>query len=298
MAITPYVSAAAFRAHPTAVDTEGINTAVDAIGDPDAQTAELTNLLLAASEWADNEVDQPLSAHLYTQRERVFAGRDGRLSLHADHGPVVEVTEVGYGYGPGALTTLTSPEVWVEQDTNLIISMGSSGTVGWSGSLQFGSPAAGCDVFVQTTYVAGHVATVLTEPADEDDVSITVLDPTGIVPGGILRIWEPGVEESVAVARDWVPPTPSSTPEPASVSLVRPLRNAHTEGHDLSGLSADLRKAIILHTISQLLRPDSAAEAEYPDNASSSTRKDDSRPTGMGLLKEARRILAGYGRVR
>ncbi|MGV9427058.1 hypothetical protein ACWDO7_22580 [Streptomyces sp. NPDC003656] len=298
MALTPYVSAAAFRAHPSSVDTEGLNSTLTALGSPDAQTAELTNLLLAASEWADNELDQPLAAHLYTQRERVFAGRNGQLTLHADHGPVIEVTEVGYGYSPGALTTLASPTVWVEQDTNLVVSLDSTGSVGWSGSLQFGSPAMGGDVYLQTTYVAGHVATVLAETADQDDTTITVLDPTGIVPGGTYRIWEPGAEETIVVDPTWVRPDPSPTPGPATVALARPLRTAHQAGHDVSGLTADVRKAVILHTISQLLRPDSAAEDEYPDNASASTRRDDPRPTGMGLLKEARRILAGYGRVR
>ncbi|MEV5472741.1 hypothetical protein AB0L66_10340 [Streptomyces sp. NPDC052207] len=295
MATVPYVSAAAFRAHPTYLDTEGLNLASD---DPDEQTAELTNLLLIASAWVDNELDQPLSAHLYTQRERVFAGPSGELRLHADHGPVIQVTEFGYGWAPNALTTLASPTVWVEQDTNVVISLATNGSVAWSGSLQFGSLMAGGDVYTQTTYVAGHVATLLDGDAHEGDTILDVLDPTGITPGAGYRIWEPGVEEIVIVDPAWTPPPPSLTPMPASVTLLQPLRRDHTAGHDLSGVPADLRKAVVLHTVSQLMRPDSAAEDEYPDNASSSTRSDDSRTRGLGLLKEARRTVASYMRVR
>jgi hypothetical protein len=292
----PYVSAAAFRAHPTYLDTDGLN--LPGAGDPDAQTAELTNRLLAASEWADDECDQPLSAHLYTQRERVFCGRDGMLTLHADHGPIVRVLSVGYGYTPGALTTLDSPTVWVEQDTNIVVSLANAGTTAWSGSLQFGSPAVGGDVYAQISYVAGRVATVLDAAASEADTSILVEDPTGIEPGGTYRIWEPGSEESIVVDPTWTAPLPSTTPAPAAVSLLRPLRYAHQPGHDVSGLPADVRLAVVQHTISQLLRPDSTAEDEYPDNASASTRSDDSRTRGMGLLQEARRTLASFRRVR
>ncbi|MBY8341816.1 hypothetical protein JYK17_17440 [Streptomyces sp. KC 17012] len=295
MAATPYVSAAAFRAHPTYLDTEGLNLASD---DPDAQTAELTNLLLAASDWCDSELDQPLGAHLYTQRERVFCGSDGQLKFHSDHGPVIQVTELGYGYTPTALTTLTDPTVWVEQDTNIVFSFATNGTVAWSGSLQFGTPGLGGDMFVQSTVVAGHVATVLDDDASDGDSTLTVLDPTGITPGARYRIWEPGVEENVVVDPAWTPPTPSTIPMPTAVSLLQPLRHAHTAGSDFSGMPADLRKAVVLHTVSQLLRPDTTAEDEYPDNATSSTRSDDSRTRGMGLLKEARRTLASYARVR
>ncbi|MFC8676676.1 hypothetical protein ACFUEN_28825 [Streptomyces griseorubiginosus] len=295
MASVPYVSAAAFRAHPTYLDTQGLN--LDST-DPDAQTAELTNRLLAASDWCDSEVDQPLGAHLYTQRERVFCGSDQQLKFHSDHGPVIQILELGYGYAPNALTTLDNPTAWVEQDTNIVFSLANSGTVAWSGSLQFGSVGVGGDMFVQTTVVAGHVATLTDADATAGDTAVTVLDPTGIIPGARYRIWEPGVEENVIVDPTWTPPASTATPTATSIPLLAPLRNDHLAGHDFSGMPADIRLAVVQHAISQLMRPDSAAEDEYPDNATSSTRDDDSRTRGMGLLKEARRTLTSYSRVR
>lgn len=295
MPTVPYVSAAAFRAHPTYLDTLGLN--VDST-DPDAQTAELTNLLLAASDWADSELDQPLGAHLHTQTERIFVGSDQLLKLHADHGPVLQVVSFGYGYAPTALTVLTTPTVWVEQDTNIVVSLATAGTVAWAGSLQFGSPGVGGDLFTQAVYVAGHAATVLADSAEAGDTTLSVADPTGIMPGGRYRIWDPGLEETVTVDPAWIPPDPSALPSTTAVTLLQPLRNAHARDHDFSGVPADLRRAVVLHTMSQLMRPGTKDEDEYPDNATSSTRTEDSRPTGMGLLKEARRTLANYARVR
>ncbi|KIF67627.1 hypothetical protein HY68_01655 [Streptomyces sp. AcH 505] len=293
MAVTPYVSAAAFRAHPTSLDLDGL---VDS-ADPADQDAELTNLLLTASEWADSECDQPLGAHVTVQRERILIGRSGRLMLHADHGPVRRIQSVGYGWTQNALTVLSDPSVWVEQDSNIVISIGGS-SIGWSGSLQFGQPVAGGEVFVQADYVAGWAATVLDEGASAGDVALQVQDPTGFIPGARYRIWEPGVEETVTVDPSWSPPLAVTSPLPADVPLADPLRSDHAPGHDLSGMPADLRLAIVQYTIALLMRPDSSAEDEFPENTTSTTRGSDTRPTGMGQITSARRNLSSYRRVR
>lgn len=293
---TPYVSAAAFRAHPTYLDTDGL---IPDNPDPDAQTAELTNLLLQASTWADDVCDQPLGAHLFTQSTRVRADRAGMLRIHADHKPVRTVTSVAYGASPTSLTTLTSPQVWVEDDANLVLTVGGAST-GWSGSLQVGFGASpGGEMFARLGIVAGYVATQLEAAATAGATSITVTDPTGIEPGGRYRIWEPGMEETVTVSPLWQAPTPSAIPAPASVMLADPLTNAHDAGHDFSGMTADLRLAVIKYTIALLLRPDSTAQDEYPDaSTNSSTRGKDSRRTGLGLVDEAKKILRSYQRVR
>ncbi|MGW5123308.1 hypothetical protein ACWEQ7_04435 [Streptomyces sp. NPDC004069] len=296
MPATPYVSAAAFRAHPTYLDTDGLIP-----GNPDmaAQDAELTNLLLQASAWADNACNQPLGAHLNTQSSRVRTDRSGMLRLHADHGAVSAVTSVAYGWSPTSLTTLASPQAWVEDGANLVIGLGGAST-GWSGSLQVGFGAApGSEMFVRVSYVAGYVATQLAAAAEPGDTTITVADPTGLEPGGQYRIWEPGREETVTVSPLWQPPAPSSIPATTTVLLATPLLVDHETGHDLSELPADVRLAVVQYTISLLMRPDSRAEDEFPDSATNaSTRGSDSRRTGMGLVNEARRNLRSYQRVR
>ncbi|MEV7034633.1 hypothetical protein AB0N99_30930 [Streptomyces sp. NPDC093272] len=296
MPATPYVSAAAFLAHPTYLDLDGL---IPDNPDPDAQTAALTNLLLQASAWADGECDLPLGAHLYSQRTRVRADRAGMLRIHADHKPVRAVTSVAYGASPTSLTTLASPTVWVEDESNLVVTVGGASTC-WSGSLQVGFGASpGSELFAQLGIVAGYVATRLTDDAVQSDTSITVADPIGIEAGGQYRIWEPGREETVTVSPVWQPPAPSAIPAATSVPLASPLANDHETGHDFSGLTADARLAVVNYTIALLMRPDSAAEDEFPAaSTNSSTRSKDSRRTGLGYVDEARRILASYRRVR
>lgn len=296
MPATPYVSTAAFRAHPTYLDVDGL---VTGSSDPEVQDAQLNSLLLQASAWADNECDQPLGAHLYTQSARVRTDRAGMLRVHADHGPVRAVTALSYGWSPTSLTAVESPSVWVEDGSNLVITLGGSSTA-WSGSLQVGFGAGpGSETFVRVSTVAGFVATQTSAASTAGATTLSVADPTGIEAGGSYRIWEAGREETVVVSPLWQPPTASTMPAPATVLLATPTVFDHEAGQDVSGLPGDARLAVVLYTISLLMRPDTSAEDEFPDaSTNSSTRGKDSRKTGQGLVTEARRILASYQRVR
>lgn len=293
MPTVPYVSAAAFTAHPTYLDLDGLRVGV---ADPADQVIELTNVLLMASGWADNQCNQPLGAHTWTQRCRSRIDRSGNLKLHPDHGPVIAVSSVGYGMTPTSLTTVSGSGAWVEDGTNIVLPLG-GGNTAWSGSLQFGVPMAG-DVFVQATYTAGWVATVLGADATAAASTLTVADPTGILPGGSYRIWEPGAEETVTVSPAWVPPVVTVPTAPATVTLAAPTLFAHTKGADLSGMPAEIRNAVIQYATALLMRPDSTAEDEFPNTTlGSDTRRNDPR-NGSGLIAEAVRTLNSYGRVR
>jgi hypothetical protein len=293
--VTPYVSAPAFVAHPTYLDVDDLRS-----GDPDQgdQTAALTNLLLMSSSWADGYCEQPLSGHLYTQNLRTRCSRDGTIRIHPDHTPAIEVLSFAYGYTPTALTTVANPTAWIEDGRNIVITLGASGGP-WSGSLQFGTPVAGSQLYTQTTYTAGHVATVLAEPSAAAAESLTVLDPTSIVAGGTYRIWEPGVEESVTVAPTFTAPVVTAPPTATSIPLAAPALFSHNIGHDFSGMDHDLRLGIVNYTISQLMRPDTAAEDAYPDTKlDSGTRQQDPRQDGSGLVLEARGNLERFRRIR
>ncbi|WP_329330728.1 hypothetical protein OIU81_02820 [Streptomyces sp. NBC_01454] len=296
MPSTPYVSAAAFRAHPTYLDLDSLRPDNP---DPAAQDAVLTNLLLQASAWADNECDQPLGAHLNTQLTRARTDRSGMIRIHADHGPVSTVTGFGFGWSPTSITSLASPQAWVEDGTNMVVGLGGASGA-WTGSLQLGfGTAPGMETFARITYVAGHVATQLTAASTAGATTLQVADPTGIEPGGQYRIWEPGAEETVTVSPLWQPPTPTTIPAATTVTLTSPTVVDHDAGHDFSGMPADVRLAVVSYTTALLLRPDTSAEDEFPDTAmASTTRGKDSRRTGVGLVDQARRILCSYRRVR
>ncbi|MFJ6085171.1 hypothetical protein ACIQI8_27560 [Streptomyces sp. NPDC092369] len=272
------MNAAEFRVHPTYLALDNL---VQDNSDPEAQTAELTNVLLMASHWADGVCNQPLGAHVVTRSQRARVDRDGNLQLFANRFPVLAVSAVAYGPRPGALTSTVEDltGVWTEVDRLVLLPIGAPRTM------------SGPGLYARWTFVAGRVATQVDAAAVAGATSLTVTDPTGILPGASYRLWEPGVEETVTVAGDYEPATPTTPPEPTTVPLAAPTVNDHLAGYSFSGMTADTRLAIISYAASILLRPDTDAENEFPDNNSSSTRSKDSRPTGRGLVKEACRIL-------
>lgn len=284
MLTAPYVTPAEFTAHPTYLDLDDLR---NGNSDPEAQTAELVNLLLAASAWVDNTANQPVGAHEVTTTTRGRLDREGVLRVHAHHTPVLDVTSLAYGTTPFNLSPEQAPR-WVVE--------GDSGNVAFYTGRQY---PPGQWLTVQWSYVAGYVCTTLTEGSLAGATALTVTDPTGILPGGTYRLWEPGAEESVTVSADYTPPPVTGPPTVTRVPLAAPTRYEHTAGAGVSQVPADLRLAVILYTVSLLMRPDTAAEDSYPDTSlSSNTRSADPRQTGKGLVAEAERIVASYARIR
>jgi hypothetical protein len=294
----PYVSTSAFTAHPTYLDLDDLRSGSSLESD---QTAELNNVLLIASDWADGYAEQPLGAHVVTQNCRARCDRFGVLKFHLDDRPFKSLVQIGYGYTPSSLSVLTTPQTWV-QNNNLAVTIGGGSSGAWSGSLQFGFPSVGSELYVQAVYSAGLVGTQLAADAAIGAMTLTVADPTGITPGGRYRIWEPGAEETVTVSSSWVPPTitvPVQAPLPASVTLAAATQYAHTAGNDFSEWPADLRLSVINYAVAQLMRPDTSAEDSYPDTRlASGTRQDDSRKDGSGLVSEAERNIERFVRIR
>ncbi|MEV7006844.1 hypothetical protein [Streptosporangium sp. NPDC051022] len=282
----PYVTPAEFRASPTWLDTENLVVG----GAESAQDAELANVLLRASVWADSLVDQPLGAHAHTEQLRVTIGRDGQVSIHAAHSPVRAVTALSYGSLPDLtpLTDLTG--VWVEDQVQIIAALGGLG--GWAGFLEFGSPRVGYELYVRLSYVAGATSTVLSADATAAVTSLTVADPVGIYPGDVLRLWDPGAEEAVTVAAGYVPGS-------SSVGLVGATRAAHSSGAGVSALPADVHQAVICRATALLLREPTAGGDDYADAPFGPVARRPSRRTrAADLIGEATALLARYRRVR
>lgn len=275
MAGTPYVTAAEFEAHPTYLDLDDLRSG---IADAGAQTAELTNILLMASSWADGQCNQSLAAHRVVRRTRGRIGRDGILTVFPGDRPVLAVESIAYGTTVNRMNTLPAPNAWVGDDQSIQVPAGRIAPRG--------------QVHVEITYIAGWVSTVLADAAWEDASTLAVDDATGILPGASYRLWSPGAEETVTVSPAWTP-----APGSAVIPLDAPTRHSHSAGDGLSGMPAAMRLAVINYTVSQLMRPDTSAEDSYPDTTMSpATRKRDSRKDGSGLVTEGERLLAPFVR--
>lgn len=277
----PYVSAAEFAAHPTYLDLDDLRVGVP---DDEAQAGELVNLLLMASGWADRTCNQVLAAHQVTLTAEARVDRDGNLAVPLPNFPFLALQALSYGRSFTALSAAATSTVRVRKGRVLLVPIG-------------GALPAGTSLYVDGLYTAGYVNTVLSAPADTGATTLSVADPTGILPGATYRLWEPGAEEAVTVDPAWTPPAVTAPPTAATVALAAPTRYGHTAGGGWSGMSADMRLAVTNYTVSQLMRPDTAAEDSYPDtHLSSGTRKKDARQDGSGLVKEAERLLNPYAR--
>ena len=281
MPLTPYVTAAEFQAHPTYLDLDDLRSGFP---DPAAQTAELTNLLLMSSAWADRQCNQPLAAHQLTVRWPLKA-RDGGLTVPAKDTPIISVSSFSYGIQPQSPTVVADPQPWIGEDQTMLFS-----------GLAL---AAGVRFYTATTYIACWVATTVATAAAAGATSLTVADPTGIVPGGTYRLWEPGVEEFVTVASSYLPAAVTIPATQTAIPLAAPTVHDHEVGFSFSGMPEDMRLAVVNYTISQLMRPDTAAEDSYPDTTmAAGTRQADPRKDGSGLVAEAVRLLLPFKRVR
>lgn len=247
--VIPFVTVAAFKAHPTYVAVGNLRSGDSSSTDQDK---ELLNCLLMGSAMVENFINQPIQAHVQTDYDRARVDKWGRLKHKADHGPVRTVQSISYGTSVSSLTTVTSPPCQVEEGTQVVLEPGTT-SYSWTGSLQFGTPSAAADLYFQMTYVAGYANAVLTNSPTAGATSITVSNPTGIFPGDTLRIWEPGFEESVVVSSSY---TPVNTVPFSSgvVTLASALQNNHTAGAGVTGFDADINLATIYMTIDGLQR--------------------------------------------
>lgn len=287
----PLVTVATFKAHPTYLDLANLRSGNTVPADQDS---ELFNVLLQASQRAEDDMcEQPLHAHLFTQYDTLRADWRGRLHIHAQHGPVRKVTALSYGTSLGSQVTVTNPAHRVTSDTEIAVELSASGS-SFVGSLQLGPPASAVELDVTTTYVAGYANTVLTVAPNQAATSITVADPTGIYPGDILRIWEPGKEESVIVDAAYVP-VAAWPPVATAVPLAAGLVNAHALGAGVSALPADGILGVIYLGIDQLQRPGTTGSERWPGKMKPTTGGKTTVRPGSVWEDKARRLLSRLG---
>lgn len=294
----PYVTVASFRAYPSLTALGTLNAYSTSQTDQDA---ELYNLLLTASQWAADTCDQPLHAHAHVDNGQDRIRADGRLSHHAEHHPVRQLTGFSFGYnGPVNMTVVSDlSNQWCDGDAEIILPWGGTISGGGLAGIQFSSPNPSNLLYARWAYVAGFANTILAATANSAATSITVADPTGIYPGDVLRIWDPGKEEAVTVAGTYVPGA-------AVVPLTTALVNTHTVAGALpaqqvgvSMIPPSAREAVQKYATAMLMRPVTQANDPWPGNAPKlSTRKGDTRGNGGGLINEACRLLSNYKRVR
>lgn len=286
----PYVTTATFAAYPSYAELDNLVTGIIS---QSANLAELNNELIRASQWATDQANVPLHAHIKVENKVLRCQPNGSISFHPAHNPVKLVTALQYAWDltavPVTVADLTGQ--WIEESAQVNLAFPAMSTS--LNNIQFGPPAGtSSPLYTTWTYQAGYVNTTLAASSLANATSVTVTDPTGIVPGDRLRVWEPGVEEACTVGAAYV--TGSTT-----VPLVSGLTNAHVAGAGLSAIPGSIQLAVIYYTCALLMRPDSRTEDQFPDARTGiTTRSEDARRDGSGLISEAYRQIRSYMRVR
>ncbi|MGH3376336.1 MAG: hypothetical protein ACRDP6_16505 [Actinoallomurus sp.] len=286
--VEPYVTVPEFRAAPTWIDSDDLIPG----GTSTKQDDELFNVLLRASAQVDTTVMQRLGGHTAVEQLRARTDRRGVLSIHPSNNPVRAVTALSYGADPTSLVLLTDlTGVWIEDARQVLVSAPTRGS--WAGFLEFGpATPAGATAFVRLTYTAGYGSATLTATANTGASTLAVSAPAGIMPGDVLRIWDPGFEEAVTVAPGYVPGA-------TTVPIVSPLTQTHAAGAGISALPADIHQAVICFTVALLLREDASSDAPFAGAPfGPAARRSSAGGKAGGLLDEAERLLAPYRRIR
>lgn len=290
----PYLTAAQFTAYPSWLDLDNLIPG----GVASVQTDELTDILLQASRWADNICDNMrLSAHLVSgENQRTTVGRVGRITIRPRDIPLRGIVSLSYGWDPSSMITLGLPvaSMWIEAGRRVSFSPG-AGQSFTGPAIQFGNPPAPeSAVYVTWSYVAGYPSATIASAAANAS-SITLSDPTGVLPGDVLRIYDSGVSEALTVASTYTPANPTIPPTPTAVPLAANTLNAHAAGTGVTGFPREILQAVICYTVALLMREDVADEVPQSrfGPASRTTTAGRGGQAG-GLINDAEQLLAPY----
>ena len=232
-----YLTIAEFKNAPTSLD---INNLVSG-GNQAAQDAELANVILRASSYLDEYLNQNLVAKRNTETQRVRVNNQGYVALHPNNNPIIALESFLYGASPNDLQTLTDPsQCWFEAQQVLVPLSQMAATYSSAGPLSFGGSTARQQLFTRYTYVAGYVNTTIVS-ATAAATSLTVASGLGIVAGGSLRIYDGANSEMVTVASTY---TDGST----TVPLTSALGFTHAAGVAIGNLPNAIKQAAILVT--------------------------------------------------
>lgn len=233
-----YVNVAEYKNAPTSIDYDNLVVG----GNSAAQDAELARVILRASSYINEYLNQSLLADSYTETQRTRITPQGYLSIHPFRTPIIALEAFSYGPYPGNLTPIPNPSYTWFEEQQMIIPLSQMST-NWSsqGPLGFGGGLGATSiVFCQYNYVAGFVNTAISV-AVAGASSLTVIDGTGIVAGQRLRIYDGANYEQVTVASTY---TFGST----TVPLTSALLFSHDPGAAIGNLPNAIKQACILIT--------------------------------------------------
>lgn len=256
----PYVTPGMFKGFPQWLDLDDLIEG----GIESVQEDALADVLLQASDWAVGECESMLLHAHWVQGEqlRTRVTSRGRIEVRPRDIPVRAITAMSYGWDPSAMTTasLPLPSQWIEDGR--VLSFLPYGGLSFTGpAIQFGAaPRTGIEVYVDWSYIPGYPSTTLAATATSGASSVEVTDPTGILPGDTLRIYDPGASEALTVAASYVPQVPTVPATPTTIPLAAGTAFGHASGTGVTEMPRRALQAVIAYGVALLMREDVSEE--------------------------------------
>jgi hypothetical protein len=289
--VIPYLTIDQYRCAPHAMDTQALVRG----GSQADQDAELRRIIGQASSWCDKCAEQPLTAQASNESMRARIHPTGVLRLHPRQHPIVAVTGVSFGVDAASMSALNDlSRVWVENQS-VEIPLQASLAGGFTGPLQFGTAQPGSRVVVSLSYVAGYPVTTLASSAAPTDTTITVSDPTGIVPGTHLRLAQGGGPSGVGSGQSTLSSASVTALSVAGnvVTLTGTVGVAFASKSAVTGMPDEVEQACVYATTALLKQSGNGALVMKSGNAGT-VSKDAGNEPGAEEFEIAESILALY----
>lgn len=280
-----YLTLAEYKNAPTSIDFNNLVVG----GNASAQDAELSNMILRASSFMDEYLNQNLNASLQTETQRIRATPEGYLAVHPFNSPIISLNNFAYGGNPNGLVVLNDCSgAWFE-DEQIIIpinQIGSSTTT--IGALSFSGGGAGRNrLFCRYSYVAGFVDNLI-QSATAGASFMTVQDGTGVTPGMSIRMYDGASSETATVSSAYVYGS-------LTIPFTAPLTFSHTSGVAFGNMPGAVKQACILATTAFIkARGDGAMTMAITTSASKAATGanvyGDDLATALIMLSQYRRI--------
>jgi hypothetical protein len=283
----PYISVAEYKNAPTAINYDMLVVG----GNAAAQDAELREVILRASSYMNEYLNQNLVATQYTETQRIrYSASGGYYALHPYNAPIVSLSAFYYGANPNQLNELQDCSVaWFEGQQIII----PGNQIGWNwtsqGPLQFGGSIGQSNwTFTKYTYIAGFANAQIAVPTVLGANTLTVLNPQGILAGEQYRIFDGQRTESVIVDSSYVY---GST----TVPLISPMNYDHGTGAVFSNMPTAIKQACILITTAFIkMRGDASTTMAYTTspagNIPGSVRYGNDIAMALDMVNKYRRV--------
>jgi len=237
--IEPYVSLTEVKFSPTASAIDFSNLIENA--SQVAQDRALLELIKRASSKADIYCYGrlgTLNATSNTENGWYRPDRNGNLVFSPSFTPIVEVTDIQVGWGPGdglAEIALSSSNVAIDRDQFTLTSPSTLGLYFGSLGIAGGRWGYQQNMWCQYTYVNGWFNSFLIANAVAGATTLSVTDTTGLYPGMTFTIWDGMNDEVLKV----------SAVSGTTITLTAGTLYNHGVGVNTSTMPAAVKQAVI-----------------------------------------------------